>query len=197
MTIGTKSLLFGAHQFLLHPLLVAWAWTKLYGFPRDWRLWLCFFVHDVGYWGCGDIDGAEGKEHPWRGADMVRNHTNSIGWHRFALFHSRDQARVFSRQISRLCVADKLAFCLEWKWFYLWRCKMTGELAEYLENAKRMAITQPDKFSPAERDALLDHDAGKWFDTVKRLHLEWVAINKDTATPEPSCVPVGERKGAM
>lgn len=29
MRVGTKSILFGAHQFLLHPLFVAWAWTRL------------------------------------------------------------------------------------------------------------------------------------------------------------------------
>src|SRR5437870_4037739 len=47
MSIGTKSVLFGAHCFFLHPLFVALAWTRLYGFPRDWRLYLAFFVHDL------------------------------------------------------------------------------------------------------------------------------------------------------
>ena len=35
MKIGTKSLLFGAHQFVLHPLFLALAWWKLYGFPPE------------------------------------------------------------------------------------------------------------------------------------------------------------------
>jgi hypothetical protein len=50
MKIGTRSLLFGAHQFLLHPLCVAIAWTMLYGFPTDPRLWMAFLIHDAGYY---------------------------------------------------------------------------------------------------------------------------------------------------
>lgn len=34
MKIGTKSVLFGAHAFFLHPWFVAWAWWKLYGFRQ-------------------------------------------------------------------------------------------------------------------------------------------------------------------
>jgi hypothetical protein len=33
MKIGTKSVLFGAHCFFLHPWFVAAAWWRLYGFP--------------------------------------------------------------------------------------------------------------------------------------------------------------------
>ena len=47
MKIGTKSVLFGAHCFFLHPFFVAVAWWKLYGFPVDPRLWVAFFVHDL------------------------------------------------------------------------------------------------------------------------------------------------------
>ena len=69
MRIGTKSLLFGAHQFVLHPFFLAIAWRKLYGsFPTDPRIWLAFVVHDWGYWGCPNMDGDEGKLHPWRAA---------------------------------------------------------------------------------------------------------------------------------
>lgn len=42
MSIGTKSVLFGAHCFFLHPLFVALAWARLYGVPREWRLYLPF-----------------------------------------------------------------------------------------------------------------------------------------------------------
>ena len=51
MNIGTKSVLFGAHQFLIHPWFVAWGWWTLYGFPWDPRLWVAFVVHDLGYIG--------------------------------------------------------------------------------------------------------------------------------------------------
>ena len=72
MRIGTRSLLFGSHQFLLHPLLVALAWTRLFGLPLDGRLWCAFFLHDIGYFSCADIDGETGRRHPIRGAAFMR-----------------------------------------------------------------------------------------------------------------------------
>lgn len=71
MKIGTKSVLFGAHQFLLHPLFVALAWWQLFGFPWDPRLWVAFFVHDLGYWGKPNMDGPEGELHPLLGAKIM------------------------------------------------------------------------------------------------------------------------------
>lgn len=71
MKVGTKSVLFGAHAFWLHPWFVAAAWIKLYGFPwRPW-VWIAFFVHDIGYWGCSNMDDEEGEQHPWRGARIL------------------------------------------------------------------------------------------------------------------------------
>ena len=73
MRIGTKSVLYGAHTFWLHPWLVAWGWWKLYGFPWDPRLWVAFFVHDLGYWGSPNMDGEEGERHPeWVAKLMTR-----------------------------------------------------------------------------------------------------------------------------
>jgi hypothetical protein len=71
MKIGTRSLLFGAHQVLIHPWFVALAWWKLFGFPLDPRLWVLFFVHDLGYWGCPNMDGPEGEMHPVVGARIM------------------------------------------------------------------------------------------------------------------------------
>lgn len=71
MNIGTRSILFGYHQFAIHPWFVAWAWWRLYSFPWDPRLWVTFFVHDLGYWGKPNMDGAEGEEHPYLGATIV------------------------------------------------------------------------------------------------------------------------------
>lgn len=71
MTVGTRSVLFGAHQFLIHPLFVAAAWTKLYGFPTDPRLWVAFYVHDLGYLGKPNMDGPEGETHVEFGAKII------------------------------------------------------------------------------------------------------------------------------
>lgn len=71
MKVGTKSVLFGAHCFFIHPLFVAAAWTKLYGFPTDPRLWVAFYVHDLGYWGKPNMDGPEGEAHVELGASIM------------------------------------------------------------------------------------------------------------------------------
>lgn len=71
MKVGTKSVLFGAHCFLLHPIFVALGWIKLYGFPLDPRIWIAFFVHDLGYWGKPNMDGTEGETHVELGAKIM------------------------------------------------------------------------------------------------------------------------------
>lgn len=71
VNIGTRSVLFGAHCFFLHPWFVAQAWRQLYGFPWDPRLWIAFFVHDLGYWGKPNMDGEEGELHPMWGAQVM------------------------------------------------------------------------------------------------------------------------------
>lgn len=71
MKIGTKSVLFGAHQFLIHPWFVALGWWKLYGFPFDPRLWVLFFTHDIGYIGKPNMDGPEGERHVELGARIM------------------------------------------------------------------------------------------------------------------------------
>lgn len=45
--MGTRSILYGAHCWFIHPWFVARAWWKLFGFPVDPRLWLCFWLHDL------------------------------------------------------------------------------------------------------------------------------------------------------
>lgn len=71
MKVGTKSVLYGAHCFLIHPFFVAAAWIKLYGFPWDPRIWITFFVHDLGYWAKPNMDGPEGETHPELGAAIM------------------------------------------------------------------------------------------------------------------------------
>ncbi len=196
MKIGTKSVLFGAHQFLIHPLFVALAWWQLYGFPWDVRLWVAFFVHDLGYIGKPNMDGEEGEEHPWLGAVIMgrlfdrtpddppqcphplclngwlfgETETHFIDdgecpvcrsarlaaqhWHDFTLYHSRFMARRHGREHSRLCVADKLAGCLEPDWLYLARVIATGEIVEYMSIA---AHKEGGKY----KNEAIAHDAGR------------------------------------
>jgi hypothetical protein len=133
MTVGTKSLLFGIHQFILHPILLAMAWTRLYGFPFHPILWACFFFHDIGYFGKMDMDGeTEGQTHPELGAKII---TKLFGkeWGDFCLYHSRFYCRTNRKQHSKLCVADKLAFCMYPPKLYCFLARLSGELALYKE----------------------------------------------------------------
>ena len=71
MRVGTKSVIGGAHCFLLHPFFVAWGWKRLFGFPWNPRLWFAFALHDIGYIGRGDMDGPEGEGHVVLGARIM------------------------------------------------------------------------------------------------------------------------------
>ena len=159
MRIGTKSILFGAHQFILHPLMVALAWWKLYGFPWDPRLWVAFFVHDMGYWRKPNIDGKEGERHPFCGAEFMYRFFG-IEWYIFCRDHSRHLAVKCNSKPSRLCFADKLAFCITPKWLYLPMVILTGEIKEFMEGKPHQS-------------------ASLWFDAVKIYMLRWIAYHKD------------------
>jgi hypothetical protein len=153
LNMGTRSILYGAHAFWFHPFVVAAAWWKTYGFPFDPRLWVAFFVHDLGYIGCPNMDGPEGERHPEFGASImhclfdsykenygdpyVRRWRRLTKWHDFSLYHSRTYAKLHGAEVSKLCYADKLAFTVQPKWLYLLLVRLTGEYEEYLGNARK------------------------------------------------------------
>ena len=146
MRIGTKSVLYGAHCWFLHPWFVAEAWRRLYGFPLDPRLWACFWLHDMGYIGKPNLDGAEGERHVLAGAEIVSRlfdwkyrpfsdrsrDDDPASWWLLCLLHSRYWAKRRGQPPSRLCYADKLAMLLTPRWIYLPLVWLTGEWREYL-----------------------------------------------------------------
>lgn len=185
MKIGTRSVLFGAHQFALHPLCLAIAWWRLYGFPWHPYLWLCFFVHDFGYIGKPNIDGKEGQTHPVLGADIVGRLTGSWDWHFFCLYHSRHYAKANFADHSRLCVADKLAFCITPKWLYLTTTRWTGELAEYT-SARNAELNPP--MTLHEQWCMTRNNPDWWHYALRRYLIRWVAHNhtgRDRHQPAP------------
>ena len=111
MKVGTKSVIGGAHCFLLHPFFVAWGWARLFGLPLDVRLWFAFALHDIGYVVCGDMDGPSGERHVLLGA-RIMGWLFGPAWEDECLRHSRYWSRRMGLPISRLCLADKLAFAL-------------------------------------------------------------------------------------
>lgn len=137
MKIGTKSILFGAHCFFLHPFAVAEGWRRLYGFPWDPRLWIAFFIHDLGYWGHGDLDTELADMHPEFGANIMHA-LFGMKWYTLVMFHSRYVARRYNVNPSKLCWADKMApACTPW-WIYVPMCRLTGELRLYTKWDKDM-----------------------------------------------------------
>ncbi len=135
MTLGSKSLIYGGHCFLIHPFFVAKAWWRLYGFPWDPRLWVVFFLHDVGYLGKVDIDGQDGESHPELGA-KIAGFLFGPEWKDFCLRHSRSYSRKMRVAPSRLCYADKLSIALTPWWIYLPMTRLTGEITEYIRRSK-------------------------------------------------------------
>lgn len=167
MKIGTKSVLFGAHCFFLHPIFVAIAWTKLYGFPFDPRIWIAFFVHDLGYIGKPNMDGEEGEKHVELGAKIMGIFGKK--WSDFSMYHSRYYAKKFKEKPSKLCFADKLSFCVTPRWIYLPMVNATGEIKEYLKNAKK---AETKHWKPVEGQK-------KWHSQLCGYMKKWVDEHKD------------------
>ncbi len=163
MKVGTKSVLFGAHCFFLHPIFVAIAWTKLYGFPFDPRLWIAFFVHDLGYLGKPNMDGEEGETHVELGAKIMGIFGKK--WADFSMYHSRYYAKKHGAKPSKLCFADKLSFCYTPRWLYLPMVNATGEIKEYLK--------YNDTNNTRTSDQVL------WHKNLCEYMREWIEAHKD------------------
>ena len=172
MTVGTRSVLFGAHAFWLHPAFTALAWVRLYGFPWDARLWLAFAVHDLGYIGKKSMDDLEGEKHVELGARIMRVICGDV-WGDLTAAHSRYWAKRNERQVSRLCVADKLAFVLTPAWIYLPMARATGELDEYMLRARERQAGSA-HFTEEESRQLRSSDTREWLKGLKSYTRRWV-----------------------
>lgn len=188
MKIGTRSLLFGAHTFWLHPWFVAEAWRRLFGFPWDPRLWVLFFVHDLGYWGKPNMDGPEGERHPelgakimhalfdrdeWQGGPVSGGVQRSRRWHDMALYHSRFLSKQHGRPVSRFCYADKLAIALTPAWLYLPLVRLSGEIDEYMARSEQK---EGRKYASM---VIYSDDQRQWYENMRAYILRWVEEHKD------------------
>lgn len=213
MKVGTKSILFGAHAFWLHPWFVAVAWWKLYGFPWQPWLWVAFFVHDIGYWGKPNMDGREGETHPYTGAHILwclqgaweyvtqfyherynlwqRIHANislqDVVWGNEALYHSRFLAKRDGVKPSRLCMADKLALTLTPWWLYIPMTTATGEIYEYMELVTKRTGTEEPRYARTHVGKEFADDKRLWYAQVQEYMKLWTDEHKggveDTWTP--------------
>lgn len=172
MTVGTRSVLFGAHAFWLHGFFVAAAWWRLYGFPWNVPLWLSFFIHDLGYAGRPNMDGCEGEEHVHLGAKIM-GLLFGQSWADFTLRHSRNWCRKHGVTVSRLCYADKLAFAMTPRWLYLPMTRATGELGEYMEKS-RDRQAGAGAFNERERAQIESGDPARWLEGLQSYTKRWV-----------------------
>jgi hypothetical protein len=186
MTVGTRSVLFGAHALWLHGFFVAAAWWRLYGFPWDARLWLSFFVHDLGYAGRPNMDGCEGEEHVHLGAKIM-GLLFGQPWADFTLRHSRNWCRKHGVTVSRLCYADKLAFAMTQRWLYLPMARATGELAEYMEKS-RDRQAGAGAFNERERAQIESGDPAHWLEGLQSYTRRWVEQHQGGGADESTVV---------
>jgi len=138
VNIGTKTILFGNHQFILHPFLVWLSWVRLYHkLPSFWES-VAILIHDWGYWGKPNMDGSEGESHPLWAAKLLLGLRGERGNNLFKLcaFHSRFLARRYGQSASKLCLADKACILLTPSWLWLLLGGWSGEVVEYMAASK-------------------------------------------------------------
>jgi hypothetical protein len=170
---------------------VAAAWTRLYGFPFDPRLWAAFALHDLGYLGKRNMDGDEGERHVELGASFMgllfdrdyrlpKVHRGAWEafvppaiphrWEDFTKYHSRFYAKRDGHAPSRLCVADKLALTLTPWWLYLPMVNLTGEIHEYMQLAGKGKYAGESLSTSSQR---------QWYFDMQQYILRWVEEHKD------------------
>jgi len=172
LSVGTKSVLFGAHCFFLHPWFVGAAWWRLFSFPWDPRLWVAFTVHDLGYLGKPNMDGPEGETHVELGAHIM-DWLFGRDWAEFTARHSRYWSKRHGKHFSKLCIADKLAFVMTPAWLYLPMTRATGELYEYMDRS-RMRQAGTECFTDLESIQLSSRDPAWWLEGLKSYTRRWV-----------------------
>ncbi len=188
MKTGTKSVLFGVHAFWWHPITVYLAWIQLYRrWPTFWQT-IAIFFHDLGYWGSEKMDDEHGELHPVRAVRLMRR---LFGWRGVeaahqVLYHSRFLCArwgktashgdvTFNIVPSKLCWADKLSLAFDPRWFYLFRARLSGELAEYRKNAVQSGgLAEFDSRGRPLSDSV-------WFDWIRAKCIR-VAYQQEHAT---------------
>lgn len=100
-------------------------------------------VHDWGYWGCENIDGPEGQQHPMRGARLAQSlmsffkaspeRIKEIFY--LIVCHSQSKSRDLGLAPSKLCWPDKHSIYFDPPRWYLFRARLSKEIVEYRRNA--------------------------------------------------------------
>ena len=176
MRVGTKSVIFGVHATLVHPFFVAYAWSRLFGFPWDPRLWVAFLVHDLGYICKANMESSEGQQHVVLGG-RIMSWLFGPEWRDFTLCHSRHWAERVGKKYSKLCLADKLAFVLTPAWLYLPMARLSGELYEYMRvSGERQLGGRVNNF---ELSLIKSRNPQVWLEGLKLYTRRWIEQHRD------------------
>lgn len=167
MKIGTKSLLFGVHQFIFHPIFVFLAWCELYKEFPTFKEFICIIIHDWGYFGLNDMDSKEGSNHSLFSAILIKK-LFGIKEYNLILYHSRHYARKDNKNPSKLCWADKYSYKFDPILFYVIRANLSGEIEEY-------------RNLPSNRE--FKGSDSKWYKTVRELYCKLALSQKIDEIP--------------
>ena len=160
MKIGTKSIVYGIHNPVLHGVMVLRAWLIVYGRCPSLSELIAIFLHDIGYGGMPDMDGKYGKRHPEVSARVISKIFNKKKITEMVLYHSRFYACEHNQNVSALALPDKLAFRLYPKWLYLLLSTATGEIYEYKKSMNCSHMTN-----------------SEWFEETSSQTLQWCLNN--------------------
>jgi len=148
-------------------------------------------LHDLGYLGQLSMEGPGAEAHVELGARII-GWLFGPDWAGFCRRHSRKYAISSGSTVSRLCVADKLAFVLTPAWLYLPLARASGELSEYMEQS-RVCDRASSGFTATEWSMICSADPVQWLAGLQGFTRRWVSDNQESAT----CVGVSSEHACV
>jgi len=130
MKVGTKTLLCGTHQVILHPVLMLVAFIKVHRRCPSMAEFLAIWLHDIGYWGRAGLDIKGGEEHPYAGAKLMEKLFGKHG-RDLVLGHSSCTCAKEGIEKSSLYLPDKHYFLLLPPRLHWLLAILSGECEEY------------------------------------------------------------------
>ena len=109
-------------------------------------------------------------------------------WEDECLRHSRYWSRRIGLPISRLCLADKLAFALTPAWLYLPMTRWTGELREYMTRSRQRQAGD-NSFTSEEERLVRSEVPEEWLRGLQSYTLRWVERHRDQCFARPEGAP--------
>ncbi len=128
----------------------------------------------------------------WAGAQLLVSRQDLI-WGNEAFYHSRFLAKKYGVTPSRLCMADKLAFCFTPWWLYLPMVITTGEIVEYMALAEQRHAKGEPRYAHVHAGQVFGTSRRRWHAQVAKYMRRYVEEHKDgrvdTWTPDTHEAP--------